>query len=71
MMIAVAPMALDICLSFTGLWTGAGIVRFITGLAFGILISSLLVRSVTELLRDAPWRLQADSIHSSREAFNE
>ena len=59
-MAAVAPMLLDFCLSFSGLWHSAGIIRFSTGLVFGSLISSLLVRGVSELLHEAPWRQRAN-----------
>jgi uncharacterized membrane protein len=44
------PMMFDVFLSYTGIWSGTGISRFLTGLLFGSLISPLLVRGLSELL---------------------
>jgi len=53
---AVAPISLDALGSIFGLWTGIALIRFFTGLLFGILISPLLVCAFTEFLDEAPWR---------------
>jgi uncharacterized membrane protein len=55
-MVAISPLLLDVVLSFSGFWHGTGIIRFFTGLIFGGLISSLLVRGVVELLHETPLR---------------
>lgn len=44
------PLLLGVLLSSTGLWTGSALSRFSTGLLFGIMLSSILVRAVAELL---------------------
>ena len=52
---AMGAMLLDVLASATGLWSRtAG--RVGTGLLFGIVISSLLVRAFSEFLHEAPWR---------------
>ena len=51
---ACLPMLCDVVLSYSGLWLGTDLGRFFTGLWFGSLISTLLVRGVAELLKDIP-----------------
>jgi uncharacterized membrane protein len=53
---AILPMLLDGLAPLAGLWTGSSLTRFSTGLLFGTLISSLLVRGLAEFVREAPWR---------------
>jgi uncharacterized membrane protein len=50
------PMLFDVVLSSSGIWIGSGPGRFLTGLWFGYLISTLLLHGVAEFLADAPWR---------------
>ena len=58
---AIALMLLDVLASAAGLWNStAG--RAATGLLFGIVISSLLVRGVSEFLHEAPWRQRTTDI---------
>jgi len=51
-----AAMLLDAAAPAAGLWAGAPAGRFATGLLFGIVIASVLVRGLAEFLREAPWR---------------
>jgi uncharacterized membrane protein len=53
---AIAPLAFDALLPWSGLWDNTPASRFATGLLFGIPIASLLVRGIEEFLMDAPWR---------------
>jgi uncharacterized membrane protein len=53
---ATLPLLLDVLAPAAGLWPGAPLTRFSTGLLFGFLISGLLVRGVAEFLQEAPWR---------------
>jgi uncharacterized membrane protein len=53
---AALPILLDALLPYTGLWSSKGFSRFVTGMLFGTVVSSLLVRGVTELLQETPWR---------------
>jgi len=46
------PILLDVAISSLGLWSGMGLVRFITGLWFGCLISIFLLYGAYELLAD-------------------
>jgi hypothetical protein len=64
------PLLLDALLPCAGLWTNTYLCRFFTGLLFGSLISSLLVRGVAEFLNEALWR-RLLAIHISKEAFHE
>jgi uncharacterized membrane protein len=50
---ATAPLFLDFLLSCFGLWTNTAASRFSTGLLFGLMLSSLLVRGVAELLDES------------------
>jgi uncharacterized membrane protein len=49
------PLILDALLPWTGFWTSTAASRFSTGLLFGLMVSSLLVRGLAELLSGAPW----------------
>ena len=53
---ACIPMSLDVLLSYLGLWDGTGPIRFFTGLWFGGLLSTILVRGLTELWMEVPRR---------------
>ena len=53
---ASAPMLLDALLPLAGVWTSNAVSRFVTGLLFGAMLSSLLAAAVTELINEAPWR---------------
>ena len=68
---ATVPLLLDALLPFTGLWTGTPLSRFLTGLLFGSLTSSLLVSGIAELLDEAPWQRLLPARRLSREAFHE
>jgi uncharacterized membrane protein len=53
---AIIPLWLDALLPYTGLWSSTDISRFLTGMLFGVIASSLLVRGLTELLQEVSWR---------------
>jgi uncharacterized membrane protein len=53
---ALAPIVLDVLAPFAGLWNNTVFSRFSTGLLFGIIISSLVVRGFTEFAHESPWR---------------
>jgi len=67
---ACIPMLFDVVLSYSGLWLGTGLTRFFTGLCFGSLISTLLVRGVTEVLMDAPWRRRAIDYSTFKKGYS-
>jgi uncharacterized membrane protein len=52
---ALAPLLLDTLLPFAGVWTNTADSRFMTGLAFGAMLGSLLAPAVAELLNETPW----------------
>jgi uncharacterized membrane protein len=68
---AMVPLVLDALLPYSGLWVNTSISRFATGLLFGILIASLLVRGIEEFLNEAPWQRFALGDSSLREASYE
>jgi uncharacterized membrane protein len=47
---ATAPLVLDFLAPFTGIWTNTAGSRFVTGLLFGIMLSSLLVPAIAEFM---------------------
>jgi uncharacterized membrane protein len=51
------PLLVDALLPFTGLWTNTPWSRFATGLAFGAMLSTLLVPGVSELFPQISRRL--------------
>lgn len=53
---ATAPLILDALGPVTGCWDNSAFSRLSTGLLFGTLISSLVVRGLDECVREAPWR---------------
>ena len=53
---AVLPLAFDALAPMAGLWTSTGLTRFFSGLLFGTIASSLVMRGLTELAQDASWR---------------
>lgn len=53
---ACVPMSLDVLFSYVGVWHGTGLMRFVTGLWFGGLLSTVLVRGLTELWLEIPRR---------------
>jgi len=53
---AVIPITLDFLAPFAGLWNNTALSRFFTGLLFGIMISSVVVRGFAEFVDDDPWR---------------
>ncbi len=57
---AIAPVAFDLVAPVAGLWTNTACTRFSTGLLFGILISSLVVRGFEEFLQETHLRLMID-----------
>ena len=56
---AACPLVFDALAPYWGLWTNTSWTRFATGLVFGLLTSSLLVRGIAEFITEAPWRLFA------------
>lgn len=62
----VAPLALDVILERTGLWHGAGGVRFATGLLFGIGTAPLLLCGLTEWLQEIRWPAAVGDPHFKR-----
>jgi uncharacterized membrane protein len=67
---ACAPMLFDAILSYSALWHGSGNLRFLTGLWFGCLISTLLVRGVGEFLSDARRRRLAAAYSSFKKGYS-
>jgi uncharacterized membrane protein len=59
-LIAVFPLVFDALAPLTGVWTNTWGSRLLTGLMFGILISSLLRQGIAEFITEAPWRRLAD-----------
>jgi uncharacterized membrane protein len=53
---AMAPLALDALAPIAGLWANSAFSRFSTGMLFGTLISSLVVRGFAEFARAGPRR---------------
>lgn len=53
---AVLPMLFDFFAPYAGLWTSTASTRFSTGLLFGILVTTLIARGLSELAQEAPWR---------------
>jgi len=53
---AVLVLAFDALAPMAGLWTNTPFTRFFSGLLFGTIASSLVVRGLTELAQDASWR---------------
>ncbi len=68
---AAVPMVLDAMLPHLGLWANTTASRFATGLCFGIVVASLLVRGFAEFLDEAPWRRFAFGDTSLTEASYE
>jgi len=64
------PLLLDFLLPHFGLWASTQYGRFTTGLLFGTVVSSLLVRGVIELLNEPFWR-PLSIFPISKEAFHE
>jgi uncharacterized membrane protein len=56
---AIAPLALDALAPVAGLWVNSALSRFSTGMLFGTLISSLVVRGFAEFAREALLRRPA------------
>ncbi len=50
----VTPLLLDVFLQFTGLWANTPLSRFLTGLLFGVTLSSLTIPAVAELVEELP-----------------
>jgi hypothetical protein len=46
------PLLFDFVLSLTGIWTGTYLIRFSTGLIFGMAAAWLVVRGAEELLNE-------------------
>jgi len=57
------PLLIDALLPLTGIWTNTPWSRFVTGFAFGAMLSSLLVPGVSELLSRSPRRLLRVQVH--------
>lgn len=53
---AALPMAFDALAPFAGFWTNTWWTRLLTGLLFGIVISSLLRQGIAEFIAETPWR---------------
>jgi uncharacterized membrane protein len=53
---ATAPLLVDVALSRAGFGGGTPGIRFLTGLLFGTMLCSLLIRGIEELIEEAPWR---------------
>jgi uncharacterized membrane protein len=62
---ATAPLVLDVFAPLTGLWSNTPASRFVTGLLFGMMLSSLLVPAMGDFIREMRCRikrLDADAI---------
>jgi uncharacterized membrane protein len=49
---AMIPLLLDLLLPLAGIWTGTWLIRFLTGLIFGMTAAWLVVRGLAELLNE-------------------
>jgi uncharacterized membrane protein len=68
---AMTPLLLDLMLPLTGIWAGTYLIRFFTGLIFGMTAAWLVVRGAAELLNEQnPWQRLLCAIRI-REAFHE
>jgi uncharacterized membrane protein len=52
-LVACAPICADFFSGCLGFWHGFTIIRFVTGLLFGMIASSLLVQGIAELITEA------------------
>ncbi len=52
---ATVPLLLDASLPFFGIWSSTMWSRFASGIAFAVMVSSLLVSGMVELWNHAPW----------------
>jgi uncharacterized membrane protein len=59
---ALIPISIDLFAPMAGLWHNTVFGRFFTGLLFGALVSSLLVRGFSEFLCDAPWQRRSQGL---------
>ncbi len=55
-LVATAPLLVDVVLASSGLWSSTPLIRFFTGFLFGSMIASLLIPAITEFLLECPWR---------------
>ena len=53
--VGTAPLLLDFVFSLAGIWSNTAASRFVTGLIFGAMLSSLIAPALAELMREAPW----------------
>ena len=53
---AIVPVVSDTLAPFCGIWTNTCGSRFLTGLFFGIVTSSLLAQGIEEFFAEIPWR---------------
>jgi len=53
---SIAPLVLDVSLPFAGIAESTPLSRFLTGLLFGTMLSSLFLHGVRELLDKAPFQ---------------
>lgn len=65
------PIFLDALLPYTGLWENVPFTRFLTGLLFGILSSTILMHGIAEFLNETSWRRLLPVRHIPKEAFHE
>lgn len=68
---AAALLAADALASLAGVWNGNALSRSGTGLLFGTVTASVLIRGVAEFLREQPWRRFTLRIAPLKEASNE
>jgi uncharacterized membrane protein len=68
---ACVPLLFDHLAPYLGLWTSTAYSRYVTGLLFGFLVSSLLVRGVSELLTEVSSRGIRSPFIIAKEAFHE
>jgi uncharacterized membrane protein len=65
------PLLLDLILPLTGIWAGTYLIRFLTGLIFGITGGWLVVRGTAELLNEQESMKAVANRDSLREACDE
>jgi len=63
-LVACIPLCVDFLLARLNIWSGVAMIRFATGLLFGIISSSLLVRGFVEFLAEAAQ--QQAAVHQQR-----
>jgi len=68
---ALVPLAFDVFAPYCEIWKNTIWSRFLTGLAFGIGTSVLLLQGLAEFVAEAPWRIFTPGGSRRLEAFHD